>query len=78
MFKYQLQYKEPGYHKDGDLPFTFPPENIPKQIDSNLLEIKGKNGTGKTTLLNILAAALEYSKYVTEDTKNQMGIKRKH
>jgi len=55
-----MSYKEPGYHKPEDPPFSFPPEGVEPKIDANLVEIEGRNGTGKTTLLNCLALALGY------------------
>jgi energy-coupling factor transporter ATP-binding protein EcfA2 len=55
-----MSYMEPGYHKPGDPPFSFPPKNVDSRIDYNLIEIEGKNGSGKTTLLNCLALALGY------------------
>jgi ABC-type transport system involved in cytochrome c biogenesis ATPase subunit len=60
MFEFRVQYFEPGYHKEGDEPFRFPPQGTESFTKSNLVEIRGKNGTGKTTLLNILALALGY------------------
>src|SRR5438552_1654226 len=60
MFEFRVSYFEPGYHKQGDSPFRFPPEGTEKLSKGNLIEIRGKNGTGKTTLLNILALALGY------------------
>lgn len=60
MFEFKMSYLEPGYHRSGDSPFSFPPTGIEPRIDSNLIEIQGKNGTGKTTLLNVLALALGY------------------
>jgi len=55
-----MSYLEPGYHKPGDKPFTFPPEGVESKTDANLIGIYGRNGTGKTTLLNVLALALGY------------------
>ncbi|MEM2143935.1 MAG: AAA family ATPase [Candidatus Jordarchaeaceae archaeon] len=60
MFEFKMSYKEPGYHKPGDPPFSFPPEGVDSKINANLVEIEGRNGTGKTTLLNCLALALGY------------------
>ena len=60
MFEFKMSYLEPGYHKPGDKPFTFPPEGVESKIDANLIGIYGRNGTGKTTLLNVLALALGY------------------
>lgn len=55
-----MSYLEPGYHKPGDLPFSFPPQGSDSKTETNLVEIEGRNGTGKTTLLNCLALALGY------------------
>jgi energy-coupling factor transporter ATP-binding protein EcfA2 len=55
-----MSYFEPGYHRPGDPPFCFPPSGTEPKIGSNLVEIEGKNGTGKTTLLNVLALSLGY------------------
>lgn len=60
MFEFRVSYLEPGYHRPNEPPFTFPPANIKPIINSNLIEIQGKNGTGKTTMLNVLALALGY------------------
>lgn len=60
MFEFRLSYLEKGYHREGDTPFVFPPASIDDKIDGNLIEIEGRNGTGKTTLLNVLALALGY------------------
>ena len=60
MFKFNINYLETGYHKEGDKPFFFPPIGIDDVINGNLVEIEGRNGTGKTTLLNVLALALGY------------------
>jgi len=60
MFEFRISYLEKGYHKEGDIPFSFPPAGIDDKIDGNLIEIEGRNGTGKTTLLNVLALALGY------------------
>jgi len=66
-----MSYLEPGYHKPGDKPFTFPPDYVDSKIDANLIEIEGKNGTGKTTLLNVLALALGYL-----DREKELDTKR--
>ncbi len=55
-----MSYLEPGYHRANEPPFSFPPAGTKSSIESNLIEIQGKNGTGKTTLLNVLALALGY------------------
>ena len=60
MFEFKLTYKDPDFHKEGDPPFEFPPPSFENVVNSNLIEIQGKNGTGKTTLLNVLALALGY------------------
>lgn len=65
-----MSYKEPDYHKEGDLPFTFPPKGITPSINANLVEIEGKNGSGKTTLLNCLALSLGYL-----DQEKELGNK---
>ena len=71
-----MSYLEPGYHKPGDKPFAFPPDGVDSRIDANVIEIQGKNGTGKTTLLNVLALALGYLAREKElDTKR--ALKRK-
>jgi len=66
-----MSYLEPGYHKPGDKPFTFPPDYVDSKIDANLIAIEGKNGTGKTTLLNVLALALGYL-----DREKELDTKR--
>jgi len=60
LFEFNISYLEEGYHKEGDKPFSFPPLGVDNRIDGNLIEITGRNGTGKTTLLNVLALALGY------------------
>lgn len=60
MFEFKLSYKELEYHKEGDLPFTFPPPSVDSVVDANLIDMEGINGSGKTTLLNVLALALGY------------------
>lgn len=60
MFEFNISYLEEGYHKEGDKPFSFPPLGVDDKIDGNIIEIAGRNGTGKTTLLNVLALALGY------------------
>lgn len=60
LFEFKMSYMEPGYHKPGDLPFSFPPKGVDSKIDANLIEIEGRNGTGKTTLLNCMALAMGY------------------
>lgn len=77
MFQFSLSYREPGYHKDTDPPFVFPPKKEQRVINSNLIEIRGKNGTGKTTLLNVLALALDYqNRAAIEDKNNQIKVTR--
>jgi len=71
-----MSYLEPGYHKSGDAPFSFPPTAVEPRIDSNLIEIQGKNGTGKTTLINVLALALGYLNQEKElETKPMLKAK---
>jgi len=60
MFEFNLKYIDPNFHKKGDPPYEFPPNETISKIDSNLIEILGKNGTGKTTLLNVLALSMGY------------------
>jgi len=60
MFEFKLQYIDPDFHKKGDPPYEFPPNGVISNIDSNLIEILGKNGTGKTTLLNVIALSMGY------------------
>lgn len=73
MFEFKMSYLELGYHKPGDKPFAFPPDDVDSRIDANLIEIQGKNGTGKTTLLNVLALALGYLTREKElDTKRAL------
>lgn len=60
MFEFKMSYMEPGYHKPGDPPFSFPPKGVDSTMDANLIMIEGRNGTGKTTLLNCLALAMGY------------------
>jgi chromosome segregation ATPase len=76
MFEFKMSYKETGFHKPGDKPFTFPPDNVDSKLDANLIEIEGGNGTGKTTLLNCLALALGY---LDEDKEleDKKGLQRK-
>lgn len=71
-----MSYKEPGYHRDTDPPFVFPPKNTPSFCDYNLVEIEGKNGSGKTTLLNCLALALGYLEQ-EKDLRNKPALKKK-
>jgi len=60
LFEFKMSYMEQGYHKPGERPFSFPPAGIDNKINANLIEIQGRNGTGKTTLLNCLALATGY------------------
>ena len=76
MFEFKMSYKEPGYHKPGDLPFLFPPERVDSKIDANLIEIEGRNGTGKTTLLNCIALAMGYLDQEKE-LETKPALKRK-
>jgi energy-coupling factor transporter ATP-binding protein EcfA2 len=71
-----MSYLEPGYHKTGDKPFRFPPEGVDDKIDANLIEIEGRNGTGKTTLLNCLALATGYLDH-EKDLETKPALKRK-
>lgn len=71
-----MSYKEPGYHKPEDPPFIFPPEDIDPRIDANLIEIEGRNGTGKTTLLNCIALAFGYL-YQEKELERKPALKRK-
>jgi len=76
LFEFKMSYMEPGYHKPGDAPFSFPPEDVESTIDANLVEIEGRNGTGKTTLLNCLALALGYLDQERE-LETKPALKRK-
>jgi hypothetical protein len=60
LFEFKMSYKEPGYHQATDPPFVFPPKGVSPLVEANLIDIEGKNGTGKTTLLNCLALAMGY------------------
>lgn len=71
MFEYNLSYYKTRFHKPGDEPFTFPPEGTPPKIDANIIEIEGRNGSGKTTFLNCVALAMGYL-----DEKKQLKQKR--
>jgi len=76
LFQFRMSYLEPGYHKAGDRPFLFPPEGIDDKISANLIEIEGRNGTGKTTLLNCLALATGYLDH-EKDLETKPALKRK-
>jgi energy-coupling factor transporter ATP-binding protein EcfA2 len=76
LFEFKMSYKEPGYHKLGDPPFLFPPENVDSKLDANLIEIQGRNGTGKTTLLNCMALAMGYLDQEKE-LETKPALKRK-
>lgn len=76
LFQYKMSYLEPGYHKTGERPFRFPPEGIEDKIDANLIEIEGRNGTGKTTLLNCLALATGYLDH-EKDLETKPALKQK-
>ena len=69
--KLSFEYKDPNYHVNpNDPPFKFPPENELMTIEGNLLEILGRNGTGKSTLLNIIALSMGFLRNDQElDTK---------
>jgi energy-coupling factor transporter ATP-binding protein EcfA2 len=60
LFEFRMNYLEPGYHKPGEDPFSFPPKDVSPKIGANLVQIEGRNGSGKTTLLNCLALATGY------------------
>ncbi len=55
MFQFRVIYLEPegtigsATNRLNSLPWE------PSKINSNLIEVLGRNGTGKTTLLNIFA-----------------------
>ncbi len=76
MFEFKASYLEAGYHKPGEQPFEFPPSGTESTTRGNLIEIRGKNGTGKTTMLNILALALGYLDREEELAKKPL-LKRK-
>lgn len=76
MFEFKMSYFESGYHKAGDRPFLFPPEGIDSRINANLIEIEGRNGTGKTTLLNCLALAAGYLDH-EKDLETKPALRRK-
>jgi len=76
LFEFRTSYKEPGYHKPEDPPFSFPPEGVDSKIDANLIEIEGRNGTGKTTLLNCIALALGYLDQ-DKELERKPALKRK-
>ena len=76
MFEFKLSYREPGFHKEDDPPFSFPPDNISSLIDKNLVEVRGKNGTGKSTLLNVLALAFGYHEE-DQELKTKPALKEK-
>jgi DNA repair exonuclease SbcCD ATPase subunit len=71
-----MSYIEPEYHKPGEEPFLFPPKGISPKIDANLIEIEGRNGTGKTTLLNCLALATGYLEQ-EKDLQTKPALRRK-
>jgi ABC-type lipoprotein export system ATPase subunit len=76
LLEFRMSYLEHGYHQKGDPPFEFPPKDVDANIDANLIEIQGKNGTGKTTFLNVLALALGYLEH-QEELRNKPILKRK-
>ena len=61
-----MRYFEEGYHKEGDIPFSFPPPGVTNEIEGNIVEISGRNGTGScstTTLTSeVRCIALRGSK----------------
>jgi len=71
-----MSYLESGYHRPGDRPFLFPPEGVDDRINANLIEIEGRNGTGKTTLLNCLALAAGYLDH-EKDLETKPALRRK-
>ena len=71
-----MSYKEPGYHKPGDPPFSFPPEEVDSKVDANLIDIEGRNGTGKTTLLNCMALAMGYID-LEEELRSKPALRKK-
>jgi energy-coupling factor transporter ATP-binding protein EcfA2 len=65
--KLSYEYRDPNYHINADDPsFIFPPNNELLEIKGNLLEIFGQNGTGKSTLLNIIALSMGFVHNVKE------------
>ena len=76
MFEFRMSYLESGYHRPGDRPFLFPPEGVDDRINANLIEIEGRNGTGKTTLLNCLALAAGYLDH-EKDLETKPALRRK-
>ena len=65
--KLSYEYRDPNYHINADDPsFIFPPNNELLEIKGNLLEIFGQNGTGKSTLLNIIALSMGFVRNVKE------------
>jgi hypothetical protein len=76
LFEFKMSYLEQGYHKPGDRPFSFPPDGVEPKIDANLIQIEGRNGTGKTTLLNCLALATGYLE-LEKDLETKPTLKRK-
>jgi len=77
LFEFKMSYLESGYHKPGEKPFIFPPADVEPTIDANLVEIEGKNGTGKTTLLNVLALALGYLDRLERDKESEKELEYK-
>lgn len=76
MFEFKMSYLEPGYHKPGDPPFSFPPEGVDSRVDANLIDIEGRNGTGKTTLLNCMALAMGYID-LEEELRSKPALRKK-
>lgn len=72
MFEFNMSYNISRFHKPGDQPFIFPPKEIPPQINANIIEIEGDNGTGKTTFLNCIALAFGYL-----DERKELGEKKR-
>jgi DNA repair protein SbcC/Rad50 len=65
--KLSYEYRDPNYHINADDPsFIFPPNNELPEIKGNLIEIFGQNGTGKSTLLNIIALSMGFVRNVKE------------
>ena len=67
-----MSYNISRFHKPGDQPFVFPPEGIQPEINANIIEIEGDNGTGKTTFLNCIALAFGYL-----DERKELGEKKR-
>lgn len=75
MFRFKTSFKKKGYHiHENDPPFVFPPKGVQNEISGNLVQIYGPNGTGKTTLLNILALSFGYFEN-EEELRNKPKLK---